>query len=192
MVTILSTEDKILKVALKLFSKYGYSGISTKEIARNADVNEVTIFRKFKSKSNLFQQVITHYAKDGNVLKNLEEDLTGDLRRDLFIFGISFYKFLLNNELMYKLQVKQVDEKTMKFTNSLEYTRYFTRYLNIKKEEGRFLGDPQSTSILFISTIMGLFTFRVFTEELLENIKIEKLIEEEISMLISMYLPKES
>ena len=188
MVRILSTEDKILKVALELFSKYGYSGVSTKQIARESSVNEVTIFRKFESKSNLFQQVITRYAKEGNVIEKLKSELTGDLERDLVIFGISFYKFLLNNELMYKLQVKQVDEEAMKFTNSLKYKNFFSDYLKKSKKLGNFSGDPEKVAILFISTIMGLFTFRVFTGDMIEDMDIEEVIQEEAEKIIKYYL----
>ncbi len=187
MVKILSTEDKILKVALELFSKYGYSGVSTKQIARESGVNEVTIFRKFESKSNLFQQVITRYAKEGNVIEKLKAELTGDLRADLEIFGFSFYKFLLNNELMYKLQVKQVDEESMKFTNSLKYKEFFSDYLKKVREEGKFTGDPEMVAVTFISTIMGIFTFRIFTKDMVAKVDIEEAIQEEAEKILKLY-----
>ena len=45
------SEELILKAAVKLFSEHGYNGVSTKQIAASAGVNEVTVFRNFKSKS---------------------------------------------------------------------------------------------------------------------------------------------
>ena len=50
-----ATEKKILLAATKLFSEFGYSGVSTRKIAEVAGVNELTIFRVYKSKSNLLQ-----------------------------------------------------------------------------------------------------------------------------------------
>jgi len=50
--------DKILEAALESFAEKGFSGTSTKEIAKRAGVNEVTIFRQFKSKRALFAAVI--------------------------------------------------------------------------------------------------------------------------------------
>lgn len=54
-----TARDRILDAALESFAEKGFSGTSTKEIARRAKVNEVTIFRQFKSKRALFSAVIT-------------------------------------------------------------------------------------------------------------------------------------
>jgi AcrR family transcriptional regulator len=56
------TRDRILESALKLFSKKGYLGATTKDIARGAGIAEVTLFRHFSSKERLFEQVINTYS----------------------------------------------------------------------------------------------------------------------------------
>src|ERR1700721_3724810 len=48
------TQDRILEAAVQLFSRQGYSGSSTHEIARLAGVSEVTVFRHFPRKRDLF------------------------------------------------------------------------------------------------------------------------------------------
>ncbi|MGB6128134.1 MAG: TetR/AcrR family transcriptional regulator [Psychrilyobacter sp.] len=184
----MSKENIILKVALELFSKYGYGGVSTKQIAKESGVNEVTIFRKFETKNNLFQQVISKYAKEGNIIEKLKNDLTGTIEKDLMTFGMYFYHFLQNNELMYKIQVKQVDEKPMKFTNSLKYKQIFVEYLEEAKIQGKFKGDSEKIAVLTLSTIMGLFTFKIFTNEILKNIDIITLIEDEINRILKDYI----
>ena len=57
-----TTRDKILETALKLFSKEGYLGATTREIAKEAGIAEVTLFRYFPSKENLFEQTINKYS----------------------------------------------------------------------------------------------------------------------------------
>lgn len=57
-----STRDKILETALKLFSQKGYLGATTKEIAKEAGIAEVTLFRHFSSKEKLFENVISTYS----------------------------------------------------------------------------------------------------------------------------------
>jgi AcrR family transcriptional regulator len=52
------TEDRILDAAKKVFGRDGISGGTTREIARLAKVNEVTLFRYFKSKDELLRQVV--------------------------------------------------------------------------------------------------------------------------------------
>jgi len=49
---------QILKAALQVFAKKGYSESTTQEIAGEAQVAEVTLFRKFKSKQNLFVSAV--------------------------------------------------------------------------------------------------------------------------------------
>lgn len=52
------TEQRIIEAAIKIFSEKGFTGASTREIAREAGVNEVTLFRKFGSKKNILHQII--------------------------------------------------------------------------------------------------------------------------------------
>lgn len=55
----LTARERILDSALEAFAEKGFSGTSTKEIAKRAKVNEVTIFRQFRSKRALFAAVIS-------------------------------------------------------------------------------------------------------------------------------------
>src|SRR5512135_1177342 len=52
------TREKILDAGLNLFSKKGYLGATTKEIAKKAGVAELTLFRHFSSKERLFEEAI--------------------------------------------------------------------------------------------------------------------------------------
>lgn len=58
---VMNTKDKILETGLRLFSKKGYLGATTREIAMGAGIAEITLFRYFSSKEKLFEEVIhTH------------------------------------------------------------------------------------------------------------------------------------
>jgi AcrR family transcriptional regulator len=57
-----SVHERILQAAFELISGKGYAAVSTREIALRAGVAEVTIFRRFTSKENLFRQTAKHYA----------------------------------------------------------------------------------------------------------------------------------
>jgi AcrR family transcriptional regulator len=52
------TEERILTTAATLFAQYGYNGASTREIAAAADVNEVTIYRHYPRKRDLYLAVL--------------------------------------------------------------------------------------------------------------------------------------
>ncbi|HEX7468685.1 MAG TPA: TetR/AcrR family transcriptional regulator [Methanobacterium sp.] len=57
------TSQKIMDSALNLFARYGYKGASAKAIAYEAGFNELTLFRKFKTKRNLLNEVIAQNTK---------------------------------------------------------------------------------------------------------------------------------
>ncbi len=53
----MDTDEKILKAALTEFAQKSYGGARTKCIAKEADFSELTLFRRFKNKKSLFDQV---------------------------------------------------------------------------------------------------------------------------------------
>lgn len=56
------TRKKILEASLKLFSEKGFIGATTKEIAKEAGIAEITLFRHFPTKESLFEEVISRYS----------------------------------------------------------------------------------------------------------------------------------
>ena len=54
-----SAQERILTTAAVLFAKFGYKGVSTREIAATAAVNEVTIYRHYPRKRDLYLAVLS-------------------------------------------------------------------------------------------------------------------------------------
>ncbi|MEW6162245.1 MAG: TetR/AcrR family transcriptional regulator [Nitrospirota bacterium] len=78
-----NTEEKLLEATLRLISEKGYLGATTREIAQEAGVTELTLFRHFGSKEKLFEEVLKRYT----FLPKLRELL-------LQLEGLSFDKAL--------------------------------------------------------------------------------------------------
>ena len=57
------TPQRILAAATRLMSEHGYDGTSAQEVADAAGVNKALVFYYFRSKLNLFEQVLTHYLE---------------------------------------------------------------------------------------------------------------------------------
>lgn len=55
----MDVHDAILKATVKLFGEVGSRGATTRLIAEQAGVNEVTLFRHFKSKDELIEAALT-------------------------------------------------------------------------------------------------------------------------------------
>lgn len=80
-----STDERIIEATFTLLQKEGPEKTTTKKIAAEAGVNEITIFRKFETKSNLIEIVKDHYLQI--LLDELEEifDFNEDDEIDEFL-----------------------------------------------------------------------------------------------------------
>ena len=67
----MTAEQRILEAALKVFASEGYTGATTRRIAEEANVAEVTLFRKFQSKENLLREVLLQNRAAFSTLENL-------------------------------------------------------------------------------------------------------------------------
>jgi len=77
------TEVRLVEAAVQLFSRQGFKGTSTRDIAQLARVNEATLFRYFAKKADLFWAAAEsrlHRLKFGRELQNgLASDLDPDV-----------------------------------------------------------------------------------------------------------------
>jgi len=71
-----NSEQKIIDAALKIFSEKGYVGATTMAIAEEAGLSEKTLFRRFKSKENLFNMTVI--AKGQQMQKFFDESVLED------------------------------------------------------------------------------------------------------------------
>ena len=66
--------DQILQAALELFSKHGFAGTTTKEIARMAGVSEALVFRHFATKDELYNAILEGKACQMRAFRSLNGD----------------------------------------------------------------------------------------------------------------------
>jgi AcrR family transcriptional regulator len=74
--TNLERTDKIVLAATQLFSRQGYNGTSTREIARLANVSENTLFRHFERKEDLFWATLRSHSAWLALCKESLESIT--------------------------------------------------------------------------------------------------------------------
>lgn len=71
-----TTQERLVEAAVQLFAHQGFSGTSTREIARLADVNEASLFRHFPSKQELFWAALQSRLKRLRIRKELQTALS--------------------------------------------------------------------------------------------------------------------
>jgi AcrR family transcriptional regulator len=120
--TRISSADRrqqIVEVAIRLFSKKGFRGTTTREIADLADVNEAILFRHFPHKEDLYWAVVESKCHSSFSHKQFRDMLDGAeprealtalaeeiLRRNMddpSLTRLYFYTALENHELSHRL-----------------------------------------------------------------------------------------
>lgn len=105
------TNERLLKATLRLMSEKGYLGTSTKEIAKEACVTEVTLFRHFGSKEKLFEEVINRYSFLPT-LKDLLSKIEGsshNYEKTLNIIGTSFFETLKGRKSLVRIMTSEIN-----------------------------------------------------------------------------------
>ena len=95
-----STREKILKAAEAIIVREGLACATTRRLAAEAGVNEVTLFRHFKSKEKLLANVIGNHLDLEALSSSVEiPEPTGNLREDFIAFGKVYARVLQDNIL---------------------------------------------------------------------------------------------
>jgi AcrR family transcriptional regulator len=127
------TQDMILKASVKVFSQKGYTEATTKEIAMASGLSEMTLFRRFESKHELFIQSL-RYALDQSI--DHQKKINYDLSIMAFIkqmlhqklFNVSMHKDLFKMFLRERLSQNIPKEYDMTQVIIREMKEQFDQY----------------------------------------------------------------
>jgi len=181
------TDDKIMDAALKLFAENGYSGARTRIIAEKAGLSEMTLFRKFKTKENLFNRVL---IKNQEIIWNDFNTLIAnfevkDHKEDLRILFENLLVIMHNN---FELVTILINERT-RITNFKEFNlEKITSYLGQYLKEQRIFKDMDFQ--IFALNILSFMFFLILDKKGgIGFINNEKAIDEYLNNFISpLYL----
>ncbi len=151
------TRQRIIDAAAEVGSKVGYAKATTKAIAEAAGVNEVTLFRHFGTKENLFSAAIEQYGGPGMV-PAIEAQLTGDYHQDLMTIGNILMTVLVERREMLRLLLCESanipEVRTVLARNPRELRKMTARYLESQMEKGTIKEQhPEALAQAF----MGMF-----------------------------------
>lgn len=160
-----------MDAGLSLFSKKGYLGATTKEIAKKARVAELTLFRHFSSKERLFEEAIKRRSFLP-ALKGLLPELKDLAYKDALIEIANRYlerlserrdliKIMHSEIHLYPVKVREIQQK---FVGEIVGTlaSYFRGL-----QERRMLNDfdPELGARAFLSMFFSYFTSQEFVAD---------------------------
>jgi AcrR family transcriptional regulator len=97
---VLETRRRILEAAARVFARDGFHGATTRDIAREAQVNEVTLFRHFHSRGDLLRAVLCRPLEQVLVDPADEVLWITNLRAAVQKFVENYYALLLDKETL--------------------------------------------------------------------------------------------
>lgn len=89
------TELRIVEAAVQLFARNGFKGTSTRDISRLARINEVTLFRYFPRKSELFSAATESRLTRVRMGRELQSKLAADASLQVIVPMLT--EFLMEN-----------------------------------------------------------------------------------------------
>lgn len=178
-----------MKAALELFSKQGYFKTTTREIADLAEINELTLFRHFGTKENLFQQTTQAYVQDINIKGEIEQFKNQPFEDSIREIALDYLEFCQQNTQLYKIQMHLSDNMKdfVRLKLSRGYQKELQEYFTELKKEEKINGNPEKMSVVFINSILGAFTVYVLTDNTFTDIPLEALVIEQANQFAQYY-----
>ncbi|WP_333788186.1 TetR/AcrR family transcriptional regulator [Methanomethylovorans sp.] len=182
----MDAEQRILNAALKVFASEGYIGATTRRIAKEANVAEVTLFRKFRSKENLLREVLIKNRAVFSALDPLfiiEKDV--DLSASLHALGQSIARSMKEKELngKYRMFMFMLLEEGKRRSEVAEIlfsvyhmnVAHLSEYFEFQIKEGKMRNvDPRSAALTLISYFAHIYLLNgILGERLLYDMEAE-------------------
>jgi outer membrane protein len=103
------TKQQLLDAAVRVYAEGGFRGATTRRIADEAGVNEVTLFRLFGSKAALIEEAIRCRAI--NVARSPLPDRPQDPQAELTAWAAEDHAFLLDSAGMIRASMAEMHER---------------------------------------------------------------------------------
>lgn len=186
-----NTKKRLLEAALKVFSEKGFLGATTKEIAKQAGVAEVTLFRHFGSKENLFAETINQYSflpKLKEILSEIKTEppdiaLKKIAREFLNVFESkkNLIRIMYTNFYRYPDYIKKIHESIVESIIEL-----ISSYFNELIERGIF---RRVNTQFAARAFLGMFFSYFYAKEIKEFLNIKKNdLEEIINCYVDLFI----
>jgi AcrR family transcriptional regulator len=135
-----NTRQRIMQAAAQVFAEKGYARATTRALATAAGVNEVTLFRHFGNKQNLFAAIIEEYAAPA-LAAAFETRLTGNYRQDLLTMGNMVLGLMLDRREAMRMMLCEAEHfpevRQVLAENPRQLREALAAYLQQQMERGR-------------------------------------------------------
>ena len=170
----MNTKEKILFSALSLIDFKPFPQISTKEIAKNAGISEGAIFRHFKNKNEILEQLCQHFL---NIVTHLNlESIKNEpqFKKNLIDFFLSLQQ---TKTQIYKLvlYISMYKPEQFKIFNKIINDKVYKQIENtIKKNQIKWSYKKNINIKIHVRLLMYSIYFFTIQQDVFGADKIEK------------------
>jgi len=155
----MDARDAILTATIRLFSKVGSRGATTRRIAQEAGVNEVTLFRLFQNKDDLIRAALHAFA-DQMTMSSLPAE-PDDPRAELTAWCSHHYRQLYKIRSLIRKSMGEYEEhpehceRAMRI--SVRIAGELTAYLTALQRKGLAsrTWDPAAAAAMLMGTVFA-------------------------------------
>jgi AcrR family transcriptional regulator len=156
----MDVREAILRATIKLFAAAGSRGATTRRIAQEAGVNEVTLFRHFSTKEELIREALKAFADQASRALSLPAT-PGDPVKELTAWSRDHYKYLYKVRALIRKSMGEYEEHPencvgcMKVVTAIfnELVTYLTTLQKRKLAAPDF--DPRAAANLLAGSLFG-------------------------------------
>lgn len=164
-----NTHERIIAASKELFEKKGFAATTTKEIANLAEVSEVTLFRHFETKRNLFDKTLHSCIHPYKLKSYLANDVTYDLEHDLTYIAYNMMETYKQNLPMLRMIMKDKRRGSVHEMHAQNnehcVENHLMEYFSTMRKLGKLSSDPDMGLKFFITNISGYFLRDAFSKE---------------------------
>jgi AcrR family transcriptional regulator len=153
----MDVRESLLRAALKVFAETGTRGATTRRIAQEAQVNEVTLFRHFKSKDDLIRSALELFARE-STLRLLPADPV-DPRAELIEWTRALHRDLYKVRLLIRRSMGEFEEHPEMCTHGMQVSvrlaEELTAYLRRLKAQALAIGtwDERAAAAMLMGAV---------------------------------------
>lgn len=157
---------RILAAAARVYAQYGFRGATTRLIATEAGVNEVTLFRTFGSKAHLLQAML-HSEVESSAVPLLAHGAV-DAHAELTRWCVSVLEYLRGHAHLIRKTIAEADERPQAACAACEGPnaagRSLVLFLEARRDDGSIPADAD------VDTAVSMFMSAMFGDALYRDI----------------------
>ncbi|QOW09001.1 TetR/AcrR family transcriptional regulator [Kaistella flava (ex Peng et al. 2021)] len=183
----LSTEDKILLAASKVFTEKGFSGTRTRDIAEEAGLNLALLNYYFRTKEKLFEQVmkVKIVLLFGKIIPIITNDKTS-LDEKIDLASVKYFEILSENPNLPIFVLSEIQKKTSDVKSLLPIDTLLKNSFIIKQIQER---KPEINPFHFLLNFLSMTVFPFLGKPILQSFDLmdddefQKFVEERKTMV---------